>query len=273
MDPYESIRRFFREQAAAAPEPPMPAALVAEMPAVDLTEETDLTVLRPGGQLLTEGQYFIIEYKDASGRSSVRRISVYAVKASGTGIPALMAKCHERNAARCFRLDRISSVFDHDGIAIEPLSAFYRDAFGLRWPVPGLVFEDPDIPANRKTLVRDVCRRRGVVLLAALALADRELCDDEIGVILDACAEWCEVEKIELSQDEVASLSGYVRRLRPTPEAVEKATERLITEQPENIRSMLSWGVRVIEADGFLHHREVSLLNEISRELTGISAV
>ena len=273
MQAFEKMRAFFHDQAERLPEPSVPTAISIEVPASDMEEEEDLAVLSAGEHSLAEGQFLIIEYCDGAGRKSVRRVSVYAIKANAKGIPSLVAKCHERRAQRSFRVDRILSVFDHDGVAIEPLTDFYRDTFGLKWPVPGLIYEEPNISAGRKAVIRSICRNRGIILLAALAMADHELCEEEIGEILDACASWCAEEGLELSPDEIAYLSGYVRRLRPSPEAISDSVEKLIGEPAPRVRSVISAGLRVINADGFLHHREVGLLNDISQELAGVTIV
>ncbi len=51
----------------------------------------------------------VIEYTDAHGQESVRRITCYRFDPDSG---AVMAKCLERNAVRRFRLDRISAAYD-----------------------------------------------------------------------------------------------------------------------------------------------------------------
>src|SRR5690606_19646165 len=83
----------------------------------------------PGKQSLgfAEGQSFAIEYVDAAGRPSSRRITVYDIQMTSSGVPCLYARCHERGAMRSFRVDRIKYCIDYDGEVFDDVPAFLHE--------------------------------------------------------------------------------------------------------------------------------------------------
>lgn len=93
-----------------------------------------LPAAHPRAHDRAEGQSFAIDYVDHAGHPSHRRISVWAVERNPDGIPILLARCHERQAARAFRVDRITGVTDFDGTRREPLVRFFFETFGFLWP-------------------------------------------------------------------------------------------------------------------------------------------
>lgn len=73
---------------------------------------------QPGAQ--TEPLAFFIEYRDASGGLSARRVTVKQV----IGIPPhmLLCYCHERRAPRHFRVDRIATIAHPETGEVLPLA-------------------------------------------------------------------------------------------------------------------------------------------------------
>ncbi|MFG1345934.1 WYL domain-containing protein [Xanthobacter autotrophicus DSM 431] len=216
-----------------------------------------------------EGQSFVIDYVDHVGNESHRRISVWAVQRNVEGVPILIAKCHERQATRSFRVDRILSVTDLDGARREPLSRFFYETFGFLWPKDAILVPEMEADDQRWDQIRTVIRRAGVVLLAALARADREVGAAEVEEIVFYCERACAAEGIDLTGAERERLSGWVARLRPTRETVEGALDTLFETGTEAIATLLRAGMRVVSADGVVNEREAEMLDIFCYALTG----
>ncbi|MFG1373975.1 WYL domain-containing protein [Xanthobacter oligotrophicus] len=216
-----------------------------------------------------DGQAFAIDYVDHAGNASHRRISVWAVQRNVEGVPILIAKCHERQAARAFRVDRITAVTDLDGAKREPLVRFFYETFGFLWPKDAILApaeEDADVRWDR---IRAIIRKAGVTLLAALARADREVGAAEVEEIVFFCERACAAEDLDLTGAERERLAAYVARLRPTAEAVDFALDTLFESGTEAIATLLRAGMRVISADGVLKEQEAELLDAFCFALTG----
>ncbi|MBN8941301.1 MAG: TerB family tellurite resistance protein [Rhizobiales bacterium] len=224
---------------------------------------------------LVAGLSFIIEYEDAAGRSRLRPVTVWSVRTGADGVPRLIVRSHDSKtshddgALRSFRLDRIKAVADLDGVVQEPLADFFRDALGLVWPVPGQKPADPKRDADRWAVIRKVTRDGGLTLLAAMAAADSDVSAEEIQVMLDHATRSCAAEGIALGDGEQARLRRSIARMRPTPEATAKAVAALAAEHRSTIEAVLAACLAVADADGFRHHREMTLLNSFSFNLTG----
>src|ERR1043166_7931524 len=121
---------FGKSSASRAPV----SAIASNGPALDHADELPpLVELEPGQIELTEGQSFVIQYRDASGAFSTRSITVWALRCAKDGVPILVAKFHLRNPKSFFRGDRIEAFPDYDGVLINPIDVFRRETFGLRW--------------------------------------------------------------------------------------------------------------------------------------------
>ena len=67
------------------------------------------------------GLLLVIEYQDAADRRQFRPVTLWSVKPGRDGIPRLLGYSHDRGDLRSFRLDRILSIADADGVLQEPL--------------------------------------------------------------------------------------------------------------------------------------------------------
>ncbi len=218
----------------------------------------------------TEGQSFILHYRDADGNVSIRSISVWSIRHTDSGVPVLVAKCHLRKATRYFRVDRIKAVVDFDGVLIEPTNKFLEDTFGLIWPPSDEEREAAGEFQVRWSRLRAVCRDNGGPLLIAVGLADGELVPDEVGAILDFVQQCCSRLKFEFGEREDNRLRLYIQRLRPTTELIDRALDRMAQSDPPAIVATLSACARVMEADGNIHPAEIRMLDEFSRSMTGL---
>jgi tellurite resistance protein len=250
--------------------PPAGVALVMDASSAEDAPECLQQPLPKNDYEPTEGQSFVITYLDSGGALSTRSISVWAVRSTDGGIPVLIAKCHLRKATRTFRVDRIESIADHDGVLIEPMDEFLKETFGIEWTPAKVERSQTDIEREWQK-VRRTCRHSGVQLLCAVALADGELIPDETGEILDFLRRKCAEQRIEISPYIETYLRNYVRRLRPTPETTERAIDDLHTASAKRVCDLLSACVRVMEADGIRHPNERKIIEAAALELTGVA--
>ncbi|WP_170182169.1 TerB family tellurite resistance protein [Phreatobacter stygius] len=218
---------------------------------------------------IAAGRSFLIEYEDAAGRLQLRPVTVWSVKVGADGVPILVVHSHDRRALRSFRLDRIKAVADFDGVVQEPLADFFMQVLGLDWPGPSHGRSDAKLAADRWAVVRKVAREGGLVLLAAMAAADSHVSAEEVQVILDHALRTCAAQGIRLTIAESERLRTSIGRMRPSPEAVDRAVVALADADAATIAAVIDACLAIADADGFRHHREMTLLNRLSFGLTG----
>lgn len=223
--------------------------------------------------MVADEKSFIIHYRNADGRESVRRITVEGIFSNASGVPILIAYCHQRRTEQCFRIDRISMIADDGGRIIQNPSDFYRERFGLDWPHADVVLAPVDVEQARWEEVRTIALDCGIVLPVAIALADHDLLLEEMGVIVVFVADRCEAEGILLEEPDYLALEHFIRELQPTPEEIDAALDKVAKAGKRAIREILRCCKAVMDADGFQHHREVTTLNAISLKLTGSAII
>lgn len=283
----DQLRQFFMGKAISQPPPAASQTIQLTVPDEDDPESVDARFYEgssneDANDLLgfAEGQSFLIEYVDSKGNSSTRRITVWGIKA-GTSCPLLVAQCHERNAKRSFRIDRIQAIFDFDGVLQEPLADFFIETFGM----PSNVIHDAlrssdSIPrpaqvpnttpvSNRWNQVRRICRDRGVPLLCLIARADSDFHETELNVIGEYAHRCCTSESINLSPAERDRLAGYIERLRPTPTSTTKCLDKAATWNNKELSELLEACAHVVKADGRVMDSEVAELAFIVNSTTG----
>ena len=243
----------------ARPVPPLAGG--AKLPASDFDE--------PSGDTLgeAEGQSFAIEYVDSRGQSSRRRITVWAINAGKDGIPCLVAKCHERNATRTFRIDRIKCCIDFTGEVFDDVPAFLSDTFGMS-EVRAASREEPET-ARWRNILNIV--RADAVLLAAMSRSDGSVRPVETDAAVDHLSYIIEHEGEFLSGKDVGRIWHHVHSLRPGLQAIDRALGDLSSRSPDRIKRLIMAAVAVMDADGQRHQAEARMLNELARELLGIT--
>jgi len=114
---------FEQTPTEADPAPAFPGAVSAG----DLPPEDDqnLTLEPTAESYELEPVYTIIDYTDAKGDETRRRITLRSL-ARGPNGPILTAICHERHAVRHFRCNRIMGFIEDTGEVI-PCTVFFRD--------------------------------------------------------------------------------------------------------------------------------------------------
>ncbi len=150
--------------------PPIPAGSHVEVdPSADEQDERAEGAPEAVGEPLTLSLF--IRYRNAAGEQSQRRITVRHV----TGNPPtnLLAFCHERRAARSFRIDRISEIID---------------------PETGEVIDTPALLvmlSSKGIAAIDPLARRMVNILVFMAGCDGRICPREWEAIDSMTASWC----------------------------------------------------------------------------------
>lgn len=215
-----------------------------------------------------EGQSFMIEYTDAKGQQSRRRITVYDIVAGRSGIPCLRARCHERSATRQFRVDRIQCCIDFDGEVHDDVPVFIAETFGM--PIWAAQRRATDESEDRWTSIIAIIRNEAV-LLSALSRVDGTVKASEVDEAVAHLASIVERRNVFLTSNEVASIKTYIKRLRPSSEAISRALASMGSSSPDQVTRFLIAAKNVIEADGFRHPTEINLLDDIAHELIGVA--
>lgn len=282
------LREFFRQRVDTRPVRLPPDALRIRLPDDDSFDSPAISPAPPGDDFdddlgYAEGQSFIIDYVDAEGRTSTRRITVWDIDRGAGGCPMLVATCHERRAKRHFRIDRIRAVYDFDGVVQEPLGEFLVETFGMsRRLVERRYDETEEAEGNGRVRmpfllksddlwkrVRATCRRRGVPLLCLLARADRDLHPAELALIERYAVNCCREAAIELTEREVGKLNGYLSRLRPSEKAVSRCLDLASQWSSRDLMHLLETCAHVVKADGIVHPQEMEAFAFFVKELTG----
>ncbi|MDQ0456022.1 WYL domain-containing protein [Rhizobium paknamense] len=214
-----------------------------------------------------EGQSFMIEYVDSRGRGSARRVTVWSIVAGAGGTPCLFAKCHERNAMRQFRIDRIKCCIDYDGEVFEDVPLFLRENFGMSLPASLAAGLDKDWAR----ILEDV--RVHAVLIAAVMRSDGRVHEQEVEIGLIHLIAVAERSGHFLDELRQASLQRYLLRLRPTDSAIKSAIDSLIGEDKRQIERLLRVCVAVMDADGKRDVREKAAINALADEILGVVVV
>ena len=203
----------------------------------------------------------IIEYRDSKSVVSNRRITVSGGKEREDGPPLVSAHCHERNARRTFRLDRIIAASDFSGEVFEPADVF-RELFGVS-PDKSNRFEPIDLAWKRyRSIVAPAA-----YLLAALARSDGSMDDSEVEIAAEFCASLVN----ELYNAEgVERVASYIRKLHPEEPHIVYYLDQFMNYAPDIHRKFLATTIQLARADGVVDEAELRLINELSIELVGL---
>lgn len=250
-----------QQRNSAAPLPSAPRAV--------LLGKTDDVPEAPTGTGRAEGQSFMIEYRSETGEATARRITVFSIQEDTNGIPVLIARCHECNAERAFRADRVKCCIDYDGEVHENVPEFLNETFGITLdPAKFIVTEDPVSMAPAPSdweLARSYLRPHAEIL-AALSLSDGTMSKAEVNVAVCHCNHIAGSGGFSTAADQ-DKLISYIKRLRPTPATLQNSIEQLSEAPPHEITELLISAVELIDIDGDRDPAEVELVNQLSQEL------
>lgn len=215
--------------------------------------------------------FCIIDYTDAEGNRSRRRVTTRAVRRWGNN-SLIIAHCHERNALRHFRADRIERIVTHDGEVFGPFD-FLRDILGLNlWDYSRSGQRQPG-PIRQKTVNFSRYTSPAILTLTAAARVDAHLHPEEVEQI----HRFAEREAMALlraglidavpSPDKLDIIGRRIGRLRPTQEDIAEALDELRARPADQIERLKHWLARVIAADGRVHIAEEGFMADFDRFL------
>ena len=189
--PRRGRRRIRQEPTLALPPPPVPPPAPRPEPVAPREEivpvRFEVSITRPAAQppapisAPPAGTFdLFLKYRDASDVVTDRRVTVFDVEriggAGGSGALALVTYCHERRAARSFRLDRIVEAIDAETgeVLPEPAADILR-RFGMDpEPLPvqrRLYWVDPPVEAEIVFQGRRQGKRRAMGVIRNVRLA------------------------------------------------------------------------------------------------------
>jgi hypothetical protein len=224
------------------------------------------------------GLTFAIEYRDGKGTMSRRRITLRHLYAHDNGTIYVQAHCHERDAPRSFRFDRITAVIDMDGVIHLP-SVFFAEELrvalpsGIGIPLPRLTATPTGSRAapDRSGYEQRRIARDGLRVLVALARSDGMMAPEEVDVILDYIAEKADRAGITMSEVDRGALKGYLQRQRPSPDVLEACLDGLEKEPVVEQHLFLRSAIALMDADGIHDGAEFDMLLSIQERLNAIS--
>lgn len=224
---------------------PPPRGFMARLPQADGAAEISSDE-RPKASTVLSGFTCIIEYTDAKGDFSRRRVTFIRLE-EASDERYLRTYCHERERTRQFKVDRITAAADIDTGEIfdlpDLLNSLSADHSQSSKPGWGLC------PRDRADLIA------GINVMVFVARCDREwhpLESDAIEHFITSCWLRCGFEA-ELPLDD---LLAHARKLRPDAESFYGSLIRA-TERPE-LQAIIRRNVaQVIDADGKISPEEL----------------
>ncbi|WP_243612952.1 hypothetical protein [Shimia aestuarii] len=236
-------------------------------PEIDAIDVEELQQPDEHGELQLDELFITIDYKDASGKESRRRITLLKA-ARGPQAPILTAICHERHALRHFRVDRIECFIDMDGEVFETksfiqetllidLNAFTSTASAKK-AKKGI---DPGLQRARE--IREILRAP-LSLLVLAALADDEFHICELEVICCYIEDELWARDIDVTADELNALTGLVRKMHPTSRSIGTHYDKVLRLDDDGFRRFQSALRELIAADGIISSTEEAFLADLA---------
>lgn len=203
------------------------------------------------------GQSFGIEYISTKGEKTERWISVIRPIYRGNNI-SLMAYCFVRERLRQFRLDRITTVYDADGMITD--SAEFFANFDLAYKSTPLPLRKPGAFIIKK--MKDEAR-----LLVAIARCDGQFNAKELDEILIYAVKKVENMGEFQSDEDITGFEKYLRNLYPKSDVLDGCLKRLKKYTDRGKKEFLNMCVRVMDADNIQDQSEFDLILEFKNEL------
>lgn len=213
-----------------------------------------------------------IEYRDAAGAFSRRRVTLRRAYAADAG-HYIDAICHERKALRTFRTDRILSVIDQFG-EIHDARMFFTETFGLDLSTATINREhkeaeglDPNrIVAQRAAMLRKRLHAE-LTLLVAIARSDSSFHIEELDAIEqfveDSAARLVEAGNLPdvFGPPEFDCLRPIIKGMRPQRDSLDGCVRALLSSDNASVERFLNAAHAVVQADGIIAEAEIDMLD------------
>lgn len=205
------------------------------------------------------GQFYTaIEYENANGERSLRRITLIRLSTGPRG-PIVSAFCHERGALRTFRGDRITYFIDPDGVVATPAEFFQAT---------GIELSDYRVGSVRKDMSFKLASPMAILLTAAKS--DGSVHPEEIDKILL----YAERELFALGEspslEKLDQIAVRLKRMRPTRSSMEWHLRAVMKFPDAAFKRFIDALEGVVVADGRVAEEEIGLLDELSLARTRI---
>lgn len=235
------------------------AADIAE----SITENPASNIDRPKHVVENHDEFVAIEYEDAAGKLTRRRITIHRTTHEN-GFFFLNAYCHERHAIRTFRADRVQTFITADGEVI-PGAKFLQDQMGIDIGRNGMSEDRKAILLRRiKEQLRDP-----LTILIGLAKCDGHIHVDELDCIQIYAERQILSRNAPTIFDDIpiiATLDGLchsIGMMRPRTPTIATAISRLDKMDPAQLEIFMSTVQKVIQADGRVAKEEIDFLQEV----------
>lgn len=245
------------------PAPDTPAGISIPPLAKDLEDDSAPSILE-GRTFDVEPIYAIMDYVDASGKETRRRVTMANLQVV-EGVCYLTAMCHERHEERTFHCDRIVGFIDIDGSAVDP-QTFFREY--LYFDLARRSFAPPreDEIFERELLEQF---RSPLTILLIAAGSDDDYAEDEFKLI----ERYIEREAYNLRRTE-PNLRGFqgadlnklyqrLRRMRPGYDEFEIHAPWLINLDEDRRQRFNEALLNLFRADGKLREEEVEMFEDL----------
>lgn len=258
-----------RTPRATDPAPPIRTT----RPAIPISGEDEPSI-ESAVRFILEPYFAMIEYRDAALALTQRRVTMRSV-IDRDGTRYLQAFCHERNALRTFRLDRIICIINQDG-EVEDAAAWFAEILPIseteavtdrRGNTGGRERSPPAVQVSPYTALRREITPALTVLIAA-ARSDDFLHPKEVDRIL----RFAEDEAVFLREagllpgnpeaEAFDKLERTIRRLRPTREDVESALDSLLSLDLPRKKHLVHALAETAAADGNIDDIEAELIED-----------
>lgn len=268
------LTEFLLKKADEQPAPVLDVGFQPELPAriLESDEPHPVGEALPEG-IASEGQTFVICYVNSQGAKSTRRISMRALKRTADLRILLVARCAETQTMMGFQADRIRYCMDMNGQKYEPPALFLAEIFGLDPVDAGLLASEgtsnplPWPPLDQTYGLLRQQLRHELVLLVAMSESDGQVSLAETEAITAYVRERAKILGIELDENRIRKLQGFIRRLRPTPDQIRASLDDVGGRTTKGQIEFLEACNEIMLADGEVHAAEMELLDQIRAEL------
>ena len=221
-----------------------------KMAEVDCTDDEGMivhSIPETGGPDDLVGRTIGIEYINGEQKFSRRWIAIHRLEGVKTWDQCfLFGHCFLRARFRCFRLDRIQTVFDQDGVIYDKPREFFAKP---------PILEITDTAHALRAISID-----GVRTLVALGRCDQHFHKLEITCVHKYIGEIADFHGVKFANEDLNSLTKWIKQQRPTHEHVGQALYRIMDKDIFEQKCLLKHAHNLMNADGVQHPNEFDFI-------------